>query len=234
MVPAGKALTGVATVPLGVAGSYGMGPWESADGPSWSGVGLDMTDGASSGEAGGIKAIGAGVFMGEGLPPVPCRLADRIRRWEFIEMFELLPKLLADPKGGKSGVKQPSRARGCKRVQDVSVWLQCFAAFIGLVAKSSPEAVPALMAYMISIIRASQEYEGSAWAAYDAAFRRQAAATGQRDWEKINSSLYTICCMGKARRAQRCNSCLSAAHTTSECYSLGEEEPDMAGRVRAV
>lgn len=31
---------------------------------------------------------------------------------------------------------------------------------------------------MVSIIRASQEYEGSAWAAYDTVFRRQAAATG--------------------------------------------------------
>ena len=119
-------------------------------------------------------------------------------------------------------------------MQDVSVWLQCFAAFVGVVAKSSPEAVPGLMAYMISIIRASQEYEGSAWAAYDAAFRRQVAATGQQDWAKINSSLYTICFTGKARWAQRCDSCLSAAHTTSECYALGEEEPDVAGRVRAV
>ena len=54
------------------------------------------------------------MFMGEGLPPFPCRLADRIRCWEFIEMFELLPELLADPKGGESGVKQPSRARGRK------------------------------------------------------------------------------------------------------------------------
>ena len=70
-------------------------------------------------------------------------------------MFELLPELLADPKGGESEVKQPSRARGCKRVQDISVWLQCFAAFVGVVAKSSPDAVPGLMAYMISIIRAS-------------------------------------------------------------------------------
>ena len=35
------------------------------------------------------SAHGAGVFMGEGLPPVPGRLVERIRRWEFIEMFDL-------------------------------------------------------------------------------------------------------------------------------------------------
>ena len=48
------------------------------------------------------------------------------------------------------------------------------------------------MAYMLCIIQASQEYEGSAWAAYDAMFSRQAAATGLRDWAKFNSSLYTM------------------------------------------
>ena len=66
--------------------------------------------------------------------------------------------------------------------------------------------------------------------AYDAAFRRQAAATGQRDWSKINTSLYTICFTGKARRSQRCDICLSAAHMTAECYALGEEDPDASVR----
>ena len=88
---------------------------------------------------------------------------------------------------------------------------------MGVVAKSAPDAVPGLMAYMVNVIRASQEYEGAAWVAYDAAFRRQAAATGQRDWSKINTSLYTICFTGKARRSQRCDNCLSAAHKTAEC-----------------
>ena len=72
------------------------------------------------------------------------------------------------------------------------------------------------------------------WSVYDAAFRKQPAATGQRDWGKINSSLYTICFTEKAKLSQRCDDCLSAAHKTSECYALGDEELDVAGRVRAV
>ena len=44
--------------------------------------------------------------------------------------------------------------------------------------------MPELMAYQISIVRASQEYEGAAWATYDAAYRRQAAATGHQMWVK--------------------------------------------------
>lgn len=190
--------------------------------------------GPDSGESDhGPVMRGTSVFVGEGLPPVPSRIADRIRKWEFVEMYELLPELLADQKSGESSGKQLSRARGRKRVQDVGVWLQCFAVLVGVVANSSPEAVPGLMAYMVSIIRASQEYEGAAWTAYDAAFRRQAAATGQRNWSAVNASLYTICFTGKARRSQRCDNCLSAAHRTSECYALGDET-DVASRVHAM
>ena len=97
-----------------------------------------------------------------------------------------------------------------------------------------PGAVPGLMAYMVSIIRVSQEYEGAGWVAYEAAFRRQAAATGQRDWSGFNTSLYTICFTGKAHKSQRCDNCLSAAHRMVDCYALGEEVVDVNGRVKAM
>ena len=182
-------------------------------------------------EAGASKPLG--VYIGDGLPPVPGRIAARICRWEFVEMHELLPELLASQKGEDCSEKHTSRAKGRKSVQDIDVWLQYYAVFVRVVARHSPETVPELMAYMVNIIRASQEYEGSAWAAYDAAFRRQAATTGHREWSKINTSLYTICFTGKARRVQRCEGCLSASHKTAECYVM-DEDPDMARRVRAV
>ena len=217
----GVELADVLTAPLGTVPTGGAGGISSVD-MAVGRLGDVETDRAGSSSA--------GVFMGEGLPPVPGRLVERIRKWEFLEMYELLPELLTDQKGGEGGARQTSRARGWKRVQEVSVWLQCFAVFVGVVVKSAPDAVPGLMAYMVSVIRASQEYEGAAWVAYDAAFRRQAAATGQRDWSKINTSLYTICFTGKARRSQRCDNCLSAAHKTAECYALGEEDPDASVR----
>jgi len=87
---------------------------------------------------------------------------------------------------------------------------------------------------MTSILRASQEFEGSAWAAYNAAYRRQAAATGLKDWGKVNSSLYSVCFTGKARCSQRCEMRLSTAHRTSECYAGEEEGTDVVGQARAV
>ena len=54
-----------------------------------------------------------------------------------------------------------------------------------------PEWVPESMAYMIHIIKASQEYEGLAWFMYDKAHRRQ-AATGFTEWSKINPSIFSV------------------------------------------
>ena len=231
-IPAGDTLDGVTTVPLGSARRDRSGGTVSCDvafGLSLPSVGLGAAD--SLGDSLGIGTRGAGVFMGEGLPPSTRALGG------------------ADMAVGVHGdVQTPARAAGRPEdrgrhskttksstgPQERARYRQCFAVFVGVVAKTPPEAVPGLMAYMISIIRASQEYEGAAWAAYDAAFRRQAAATGQRDWGKINSSLYTICFTGKAKRSQRYDNCLSAAHKTAECYAVGDEEPDVAGRVRAV
>ncbi len=164
---------------------------------------------------------------------MPARVVERIRRWEYTEVYELLPELLADHKG-EGASRKLSSVRGQKQVQEIAVWLQCFAVFVGVVARFEPEVVSGLMAYMVNIIRASQEYEGAAWVAYDAAYRRQAAATGVKKWGGVNSLLYTICFTGKARKSVRCDHCLSAGHKTGECDVLGEEEGDVSGRVKAV
>ena len=48
------------------------------------------------------------------------------------------------------------------------------------------ESVPELLAYMISIMRASREFSGLAWAQYDAAYRRQMIALSplRRKWRR--------------------------------------------------
>ena len=120
-----------------------------------------------------------GFHIGERLPPVPGNIATRIQNWEYVEMLELLPEFWATS-GEDDTTKRVSRARAKKRVQDIHVWLQCYAVYVGVIATKSPECIPELMAYMICILRASQEYEGTAWATYDVAFRRQAATTGNK------------------------------------------------------
>ena len=101
-------------------------------------------------------------------------------------------------------------------------------------AGKHPKAVPELMAYMITILRASQDFEDPAWLTYDLAFRRQAAATKNQQWSRLNPTLYNVCTAGKARKHTRCELCLSTKHATKECASLAEVDPDMGSRLKAI
>lgn len=99
--------------------------------------------------------------MGMGCP----RIAERIRRWEFMEMH--------NSRSWRKGQRSRPAEQKARSVWDIEAWLQCFVVFVSVVSRDFPKAVPELMAYMVNIIRASQEYEGAAWEAYDTAFCRQ-------------------------------------------------------------
>ena len=90
-----------------------------------------------------------------------------------------------------------------------------------------------MMAYMINIIKASQEYEGLAWFLYDEAYCRQAAAAGHTEWSKVNPSIFTVCFTAKAKGGKRCEWCLSLTHNSSEC-TRSEGEADWAVRMKAI
>ena len=168
----------------------------------------------------------------DGLPPIPAKIAARILKGEFVEMGDLLPEAWSIRKGDDSSGRKVSKAK--KKVEDIHVWLQCYAVYIGVMATKHPERVPELMSYMINIIRASQEFEDTAWVAYDAAYRRQAASTGHTKWSKINPSLYALCFTGKAKQGGRCGHCLSSTHKSEECTLAGDDDPDLGKRVKAV
>ena len=108
-----------------------------------------------------------GVYIGESLPPVPQKLASRICRWEYIDMAELLPESWAI----KNDDGQHQLPTCCRRqVTDLTTWLQCFAVYVGMLSGKHPEVVSELMVYRVSIIRASEDYAGSAWVRYDVAY----------------------------------------------------------------
>ena len=134
------------------------------------------------------------MYVGESLPPVPEKLAKKIYAWKFVDMAEMLLEHWWQD-SGKEEEAVPSNSRAsqtrCRRkITDLMTWLQCYALYVGVLAGSSPEAVTELMAYLVTILRASQDYTGEAWATYDAAFCRQAEVTGDKKWSRINPSLY--------------------------------------------
>ena len=177
--------------------------------------------------------LSVGVYVGEGLPPVPSKLAEKISRWEFVEMSEMLPEFWTQLKPTE-GEGKPAQARRRRQVTEMFTWVQCFCTYVSVLSGKHPEVVPELMAYLITITRVSQDFAGLAWVRYDAAFRRQAAITGNRRWSQVNPSLYSICFTGRAQQASRCELCFSSSHSTKECALIADTDPELPSRIKAV
>ncbi len=164
----------------------------------------------------------AGMFLGEGLVPLPSRLVTKIQALEFVEMRDLMPESwLADA----TGLQVSEQGKCCAAltkprhlpVTDILIWAQCYAAMVGVLSAKFPNAVPSLMAYQAIIIKASRDFDGLRWVQYDRAFRRQAAVMKDLNWARINSTLYSICFAGSAKHTSVCALCLSESHSTENC-----------------
>ena len=183
---------------------------------------------------GSLTMPSAGVYLGEGIPPVPDKLAAKIRRGEYIEIGELLPEFWSSAKGDDGEPSKEARGRRSRKVTDIFTWLQCFGAYVSVRAPQAPHLIPELMAYMATIVRVSQDYSGLAWVRYDAAFRRQAALTNNMRWSVINSTLYTMCFTGMASTTKRCELCFATTHSEHECAQRGDPDPEMKDRLKAI
>ena len=85
---------------------------------------------------------------------------------------------------------EPVRAKQ-KTVKDIYTWVSCFALYVSVIATKNPDRTPAMMAHLLTILRAQREYEEDpAWRTYDESFREMAASTGLKDWSKW--AIFTI------------------------------------------
>ena len=175
-----------------------------------------------------------GVYVGDGLPPVPQKLADKILRWEFVDMGELLPEFWSMAKEEEPAGRRPLTSRRARKVTDIFTWVQCYGSYVSVLGPQFPKVIPELMAYMTTIVRVSRDYTGLAWVRYDAAFRRQAALTGNRGWSRINSTIYTVCFTGNAQMTERCELCFGSTHASKDCALRGDPDPELQVRVKAV
>ncbi len=85
------------------------------------------------------------------------------------------------------------------------------------------------MAYLRVITRASRNYEGSAWATFDVAYRRQAANRRSLDWAEIDPVLYNEAFTGRAKLIPRCRYCLADNHGSQDC-AFAPEQTKSIGR----
>ncbi len=79
-----------------------------------------------------------GVYLGEGIPLAPAKLAARIRRGEFVEMGELLPEFWSGATDEDAGPSREPRGRRSRKVTDIFTWLQCYGAYVSTRATTAP------------------------------------------------------------------------------------------------
>ena len=157
-----------------------------------------------------------GSYLGEGLLPVPDKLAQKIVRLEYVEMRELMPETwLKEDEEARNTLSWPKRRAA--PVTDILQWLTCYAAMVGVLSKAYPSMVPEFMSYQATIIKCARDFDGLAWAQYDRAYRRQIAQTKELRWSRLNPTLYSLCFAGKARRHVVCSFCLSDNHSSDQC-----------------
>jgi len=166
------------------------------------------------------------VPVGEGMQPVPLKIAEKIWAWEFVDMVDLLPEQWAVKKDVHL-LAQLMPARRRRQIEDINVWLQCFISYVSVMSRRFPSDVVELLAYMAHIHRTSLEFPDKAWVEYDTTFRMQAASSGNRRWSCVNPSIYAVSFSGKASAGKRCELCSSSAHATREC-SLAADDVDVA------
>ena len=150
--------------------------------------------------------------------PIPPKLVKKILSLDFVEMAELVPEswgVESDTTSQCCHQTRPQPRRG--PITDITLWLECYSSLVAVLATRYPQYIGSFMAYQRTIIRASRNYEGSAWVIYDRCFRRRAAATKNLSWGEIDSALYNESFTGRARCIARCRSCLSDNHTEADC-----------------
>lgn len=183
--------------------------------------------------------------VGTGLPALPKKFIEKIRGREYVDFADMPPakgksRPLSQALDGQVLVVQAADLLQTRKlIPDLSVWTQCFALYVAVLAPVQPERVQELMAYQAIIAKASTKYRWPSWIVYDQNFRQEAAGQPAQSWAKVDPSIYSLCFTGQARSSENwCSLCQSLDHATGDCparpsrkrpWSAGGSQPWPAG-----
>ena len=102
-------------------------------------------------------------------------------------------------------------------IASITEWIQAFLVYTAAVVATDPSMALELLVYALTIVRASHNFEGLHWCAYDTHFRINAAASANRTWSNVDTDLYTRFFTGRARSVHVCRWCDSTAHSDADC-----------------
>ena len=164
------------------------------------------------------------VLIGPGLPTIPKRLHDRMLRWKYIDMAELLPaNSTHDASLPDADAHRFAFFLGCevihhkrRQVENILEWVRCFPTYMATMTRQYPESTGGMIAQLQLVVKTSHQYDGKYWRSYDTHFRVTAAATGNRDWSRMDTDLYTRFFTGHAKTVVACTHCDGTTHSTDD------------------
>ena len=150
------------------------------------------------------KTAAPSIVIAEGIPPIPVKLVEKIRRWEFIDLSKLLVSQDTQPDeptvvvGGQLVVldSQMRSQRKTTSISDILSWFQVFSRFMAVLLAAeatTKEEAAGLAAHQHLILQLSKDLGGRQWAKYDREFREWAAAKNIRVWGDLNMAIYGRC-----------------------------------------
>ena len=125
-----------------------------------------------------------------GCPPPSRKLVDKIRKGEYVPFHKLLlpPGHPYPLETNKSRRKQPKRV-----VNSLSLWLEAWNRFAGVLIAHKPEKALELAQYQTLLCMAFEHYPHKACVEYDSCFRQKASKDKQLRWDKYKEDIFVWC-----------------------------------------
>lgn len=142
------------------------------------------------------------VIVSDGIPPLPTKLVEKIRRWEYIDLSKLITEDTNDHvtstmviNGQVVTVEPIPQAHRRHSQLDIITWMEAYSKFLAVlvaVETTSREEAAGLAAHMFQVVRLSKT-RGFKWLTYDTEYREWAAAKNIRIWGEMNMRIYGEC-----------------------------------------
>ena len=153
----------------------------------------------------GLKSSASTTVIAEGIPPIATKLLEKIQRWEYVDLSDLLSEASSKVDDMPTyttqnqvilvqSVDQIKRKK--KQILDIETWLQAFSIYAAALtahSSTSKEESTGLLAHMYLVTQISRDLRGSQWYRYDKEFREWAAAKNLRVWGTLNLAIYGRC-----------------------------------------
>ena len=161
----------------------------------------------------GLPPLGASNF-----PPIPAKLVNRIHRWEFVELNQLLSdNIVTIPTDMESkDSKSTTKEKKLPPIEDIQSWPIAMLLYTATIHSRYPHKTRELLVYMANILQTSTTYPVDACLAYDRVFRAQAHLKLSFNWGSDNMKLWNDKFSGRAK-PKPCTKCKSTLHASADC-----------------